>query len=194
MTRPPTPLKNIPQMPLVGFQMFFPDFGGYTPDNYQDQFDEDIVNVVEVVPTSLDEAEMDVPGLHIPNVLKRLRDDPRPLISASYEEKFGLRCHEILRVPEGVGRKQYCFGQRDIDNDEYLLLEIVVPPFEYWMKSPQMQAKYFSKKYGGIQIAWRTHVKHLKDWHRIDQQIWTYIDAWNIAKAVDASDIRAVSQ
>ncbi len=183
MTRPPLPLKDIPQMPLIGFQMFFPDFSGYTQDNYRNEFDEDMVSIVDVTPVTMAEAEPGAAGHHVPNVLPRLWGGSQPFISTSYEEKFGLRCYEMLQLPDGMGRKQYCIGQRDAANDEYLLLEIFLPPFEDWVRFPIMQAKYFSKKYEGVEVVWRAHVKHLKDWHRIDQQIWAYIDAWNIAKA-----------
>ena len=182
VARPPTSPDQLSKVELIGFQMFFPDFGGYTPSNYLTEFDEDIVNVVDITPVSMADAAPGAAGHHIPNVLSRLWGGSQPFISTSYEEKFGMRCYEMLQLPDGIGRKQYCIGQRDAANDEYLLLEIFVPPFQDWVKFPIMQAKYFSKKYDGVEVVWRTHVKHLKDWHRIDQQIWTYIDAWNIAK------------
>jgi hypothetical protein len=46
-----------------------------------------------------------------------------------------------------------------------------------------MQARYFSKRYGGVRIAWRTHVRNLPRWHEIDAQIWKFIDAWSVAPA-----------
>ena len=44
-----------------------------------------------------------------------------------------------------------------------------------------MTTKYFSVKYGGIDIAWRSHMDNWPRWKEIDAQIWKYIDAWNIA-------------
>ena len=44
-----------------------------------------------------------------------------------------------------------------------------------------MSTKYFSHKYGGIEIAWHAHMKNFAQWREIDTQIWKYIDAWNIA-------------
>jgi len=46
---------------------------------------------------------------------------------------------------------------------------------------PLIKANYFSRRYGGVRIAWRTHVRNLPRWHDIDQQIWKFVDAWNVA-------------
>jgi hypothetical protein len=48
-----------------------------------------------------------------------------------------------------------------------------------------MQARYFSRRYGGVRIAWRTHVKNLPRWHDIDAQIWKFIDAWKVTPAAE---------
>ena len=52
---------------------------------------------------------------------------------------------------------------------------------------PLMQARYFSRRYGGVRIAWRTHVRNFSRWREIDAQIWKFIDAWNVARAPDES-------
>jgi len=48
---------------------------------------------------------------------------------------------------------------------------------------PQMQARYFSRRYGGVRIEWRTHVQNLPRWRQIDERIWKLIDAWKIPAA-----------
>jgi hypothetical protein len=49
-----------------------------------------------------------------------------------------------------------------------------------------MKANYFSRRYGGVRIAWRAQARNLPHWHDIDAQIWKFIDAWNVASAATA--------
>jgi hypothetical protein len=44
-----------------------------------------------------------------------------------------------------------------------------------------MHARYISKRFGGVEIAWRTHGGNFPRWHEIDAQIWKFIEAWNVA-------------
>src|SRR5205823_11301382 len=63
-----------------------------------------------------------------------------------------------------------------------------VPPLRRTRKGvtfPLLQARYYSRRYGGVRIAWRAHVSNLPRWHDIDAQIWKFIDAWNVARAPD---------
>jgi hypothetical protein len=102
----------------------------------------------------------------------------RAFDSDKFEERYGLRCYEKL---DPTSDTQYCYGKRESDLDEYLLLDVAFPPYRSWIRFPNMQAKYFSPKYGGLEIVWRTHMNNFPHWREIDAQIWKYIAAWNIA-------------
>jgi hypothetical protein len=176
--RPPMALDKLPYALSAGFTMHMPDFGGYTPDNYLKDFDENRVEVVYISPAPMSYMEPDAPGSYPPNSLGRrihykLIKDPE-----KYEEKFGLRCYA---QQERDGDRQVCYGKRDSELDEYLILDVMVPPYERYHVFPMMMTNYFSPKYGGLEIAWRTHMNNFPRWREIDAQIWKYIAAWNIA-------------
>ena len=77
--------------------------------------------------------------------------------------------------------EQFCYGKRDSDLNEYPLLDVIVPPYSPGHLFPMMTTRYFSPKYGGVEIAWRSHMKNWPRWREIDARIWKYIDAWNVA-------------
>lgn len=177
--RPPTPLEKLPYADLTGFVMHMPDFGGYTPDNYLKDFDENIVKIVNISSAPMSYMEPGAPGSYPPNMFPRVATGPfRAFDPDIYEEKYGMRCYKNLDV---TSDSQYCYGKRDSDLGEYLLLDAMFPPYEQHHVFPMMSAKYFSPKYGGLEIAWRTHMNNFPRWREIDAQIWKYIDAWNIA-------------
>lgn len=179
VSRPPMPLDKIPTSPLAGFVMHLPDFEGYTPDNYERDFDENRVQIVHIAPAPMSYMESDASGSYPPNQFKRASTGQYRFFDPDkYEEKYGLRCFE-KRDP--TSETQYCYGKRDSDFDEYLLLDVMFPPYDSWVQYPQMQTKYFSPKYGGLEIIWRSNMKNFPRWREIDAQIWKYIDAWNIA-------------
>jgi len=159
------------------FDFFLPDFSGYTLANYRNDSDPNKVEVVYLHAGDPHEADPDAPGEYPPNMLKRsLRDllDPN-----DYKDMYGLRCYK--------GRVQTdrltCFGRRQESSGEDIMLTTLVPPYPEGVTFPQMQARYFSRAYGGVRIAWRAHVSNLPRWREIDAQIWKFIDAWNVAPA-----------
>lgn len=177
--RPPMALSKLPYAKSAGFTMHMPDFAGYTPDNYLKDFDENRVEIVYIMPAPMSYMEPGAPGSYPPNVFPRVATGPfRAFDPEKYEEKFGLRCYERL---DRTSDTQYCYGRRDSDLDEYLLLYVMVPPYERHHVFPMMTTSYFSPKYGGLEIAWRSHMNNWPRWREIDAQIWKYIDAWNIA-------------
>jgi len=159
------------------FDFFLPDFSGYTLQNYRNDFDQNKVEVVYLHAGDPHEAEPDAPGEYPPNMLKRsLRDllDPK-----DYKDMYGLRCYK--------GRVQtdrlICYGGRNDGSGEDIMLSVLVPPYAEGVTFPTVQARYFSKRYGGVRIAWRTHVSNLPRWQEIDAQIWKFVEAWNVAPA-----------
>ncbi|MDO8699672.1 MAG: hypothetical protein Q7J75_04530 [Rhodoferax sp.] len=117
-------------------------------------------------------------GGYPPNMYQRITTGVARIDPEKYEEKNGLHCFE--RRPNEK-ENQTCYGLRDAASGEYILLDITVPPYEDWIKYPHMQAKYFSPKYGGVEILWRAHMKNFSRWQDIDSQIWKFIEAWNIS-------------
>ena len=175
--------KKIRQAQGIGFNMFMPNFEGYTPDNYEDEFDENIVKIISIEAAPMSEAEPDAPGSFPPNMFKRLSEVPSLLDINKYEDKYGLRCYASSKnIPEGVGFSQLCYGKRDEQLDEYILLDVSIPPHSDWQKNPLMRTTYFTKQYGGLRITWWANAKHFSRWHDIDQQIWQYLKEWNVAK------------
>jgi hypothetical protein len=177
--RPPMALEKLPYAKSAGFTMHLPDFEGYTPDNYLVDFDKNRVEVIEIAAAPMGYMKLGAPGSHSPNQFQRVSTGPYRLFDPDkYEEKYSLRCYE-KRDPES--KNQYCYGKRDSDLDEYLLLDVMFPPYESWIRFPLMQTQYFSPKYGGLEIIWRSQMQNFPRWREIDAQVWKYIDAWNIA-------------
>lgn len=177
--RPPFPIEKLPLAKLAGFVMHTPDFEGYRPDNYLNEFDEDTVLVYQIQPASMSAMEPDATGAYPPNVFKRRSTGEYRFIDPEkYEEIHGLRCYERRARDDD---RQICYGKRESALEEYLILDIYVPPYSPATVYPIMSTHYFTPKYGGLEIAWRAHMKNFEHWREIDVQIWKYIDAWNIA-------------
>lgn len=177
VARPPIAIDKIPLVPSSGFVMFTPDFGGYTPDNYMKEFDENDVLVFNIQPASMDALEPGAPGAYPPNGLARTIQYKGIADPNKFETKYGLICYERK---EGDGDQQICYGKRESTLDEHLMLHITTPPYNRSTLFPIMQTTYFSPRYGGLNIGWRSHMKNFSQWREIDAQIWKYIDAWNI--------------
>jgi hypothetical protein len=154
------------------FDFFLPDFTGYTLQNHHNEFDANKVEVVYLHSGDPHETEPDVPGEYPPNMLKRAL--AQSLNASNYKDQYGLRCYQG-RVPSA---RLTCYGPREGGED--IMLTTLQPPYAPG-EFPQLQARYFSKRYGGVRIAWRTSVQNLPHWREIDAQIWKFIDAWNVA-------------
>lgn len=177
VTRPPADLSKLPSGGLIGFHFFMPDFSGFTPDNYESEFHEDRVDVIWVKPVGMGQEQPGATGSYPPNMYQRMTTGTAKLDPDKYEEKYGLRCFSPR--PHDLDMRT-CYGLRDATTGEYILLRISVPPYEDWIKYPNMQAEYFSPQYGGVEILWRANMKHFARWQDIDSQIWKFIEAWNI--------------
>ena len=163
-----------PERAEARFDFFLPGFSGYTLENYRNESNPDKVEVVYLHAANPQESEPDAPGAYPPNMLKRaLRDVLNP---SDYRDVYGLRCYRD-RVPSD---RITCYGRRDEAANEDIMLSAFLPPYG-GNPFPELQARYFSSRYGGVRIAWRTHVRNLPRWHEIDTQIWKFIDAWRVA-------------
>jgi len=159
----------------VQFDFFLPDFSGYTLQNYRNESDENKVEVVYLHAGDAHEADPDAPGEYPPNMLKRsLKDlaDPN-----SHQDLYGLRCYEGRVLTDRLT----CYGRRDEKSGEDILIYVPVPPFAPDVTFPMMQARYFSKRYGGVRIAWRTHVRNLARHRRADLEIHRRVEGGRAA-------------
>jgi hypothetical protein len=109
-------------------------------------------------------------------MLKRALEDL--LNPNDHKDMYGLRCYQGRILTDRIA----CYGRRDTANREDILLYVAVPPYAPGV-FPVLQARYFTTRYGGVRIAWRTHVSNLPRWHDIDAGIWKLIDQWNVAPA-----------
>jgi hypothetical protein len=152
------------------FDFFLPGFSGYTLQNYRNRSDDNKVEVLYVHAGNPHEADPDAPGEYPPNMLQRsLKQgllDPKP-----FQDRYGLRCYRSQRFTDRIT----CYGQRDPVGGEDIMLTLGV-------SVPEVQARYFSKRYGGVRIAWRTDAKNLPRWREIDAQIRKFIEDWNVAQ------------
>jgi hypothetical protein len=158
----------------VQFDFFRPDFSGYTLQNYRNDSDENKVEVIYLHAGDPHEADPDAPGEYPPNMLQRLLKDA--FDAAAYEDQYGLRCYRGRTLTDRLA----CYGKRDGPGGEDILLYVPQAPFPPGV-FPQIQARYFSRQYGGVRIAWRTHVKNLPRWREIDAQIWKFVEEWKDA-------------
>jgi hypothetical protein len=173
---PHSPFTGVSGRTEVRFDFFLPDFGGYTLQNYRHDFDENKVEVIYLHAGDSHEADPDAPGEYPPNMLKRLlRDNLKP---NDYKDMYGLRCYQSRVLTDRLT----CYGRRDPASREDILLYVQLPPPAGSPNAfPTVKVNYFSRRYGGVRLAWRTHARNLPRWHEIDEQIWKFIDAWNVA-------------
>lgn len=159
----------------ASFYFFLPDFSGYTVQRFKENFDTNEVQVAYLIASDPHPTGLNVPNSYPPNMLKnalKYLADPN-----DFQDMYGLRCYKgrILKS------EAFCYGRRDENDGEDILFNIMIPPYRTGVVNPQMHARYFSKRYGGVEIAWRSNAKNLPRWHEIDAQIWRFIDTWNIA-------------
>jgi hypothetical protein len=175
VVRAPADPKDIPTVESIGFQFFMPDYSGYTPQNYMDDFNDNLVNVERIEPSDPAQMQPDAPGYYPPNMLKR---SMAILAADKGEDRFGLRCYPPRESPVPP-RELTCYGQRGAKG-EYIMLDTYVAPFTPGTY-PTMQARYFSPHFGGVVIVWRTSAKNFPHWDEIDTQIWKFVTAWATA-------------
>lgn len=172
-------LMDLPIVGKIEFSFFMPKFTGFSPENYRKSFDEDRVDVIELRSADSAQAAPDAPGSYPPNMIGRLFKsgvDP-----GDYLEKYGLRCYSDraeLKPPS----QRFCYGLRDTDTTEFILLEVPFPPYRQGVANyPLMRTHYFTSRHGGMYIAWRANIKYFPQWREIDNHIWELIDAWVMA-------------
>ena len=172
---PRSPFSGAAGRTEVRFDFFLPDFSGYTLQNYRNDFAENKVEVVYLHAGDPHEADSGAPGEYPPNMLKRMLQDQ--LNPHDYQDMYGLRCYKGRVLTDRLT----CYGRRDAAAGEDILLYVPLAQDAAPNSFPMLRANYFSRRYGGVRIAWRTHVRNLPRWQDIDAQIWKFIAAWNVA-------------
>ena len=172
---PRSPFSGAAGRTEVRFDFFLPDFSGYTLQNYRNDFAENKVEVVYLHAGDPHEADSGAPGEYPPNKLKRMLQDQ--LNPHDYKDMYGLRCYKGRVLTDRLT----CYGRRDAAAGEDILLYVPLAQDAAPNSFPMLRANYFSRRYGGVRIAWRTHVRNLPRWQDIDAQIWKFIAAWNVA-------------
>jgi hypothetical protein len=176
--RAPADPKTIPEVESIAFQFFLPNFSGYTAKNYMHEFDSDQVEVIGIEPADPAQMQPDAPGYYPPNMLKRML--AAHLFEDHVRNLYGLRCYEPIGSA-GKPRKLTCYGRRDEQTQEDVMLDVYIPPFDEATAFPIMQARYFADRYGGLIVVWRTHAKNFPRWREIDERIWQFIAEWSAA-------------
>lgn len=179
--RAPAPISAIPKAQRAGvaFQFFLPNFTGYTPRNYTKLLDPDRVNVIELQPADPNEVIPGAVGEYPPNMLRRLLDGL--LNPGTAKRMYGLTCYKFSRQAPETYNKLSCWGRDEKAGGNYVMLDVMLPPYESWMRFPTMQVRYFSPIYGGVRLVWRTSAKNFSHWQEIDAHIWKLVKEWNIS-------------
>ena len=144
----PTPARGsvVIKHAQAQFDFFLPNFTGYTPQNYEALTNP---NKVEVAYLIAADPEAQTPNM-LKNALKNLLDPN------DYQDMYGLRCYQARILKDRI----WCYGRRDDSNQEDIMLYVMQPPYTPGMVFPWMHARYISKRFGGVEIAWRTHVSN----------------------------------
>ena len=172
---PRSPFSGAAGRTEVRFDFFLPDFSGYTLQNYRNDFAENKVEVIYLHAGDPHEADSGAPGEYPPNMLKRMLQDQ--LNPHDYKDMYGLRCYKGRVLTDRLT----CYGRRDAAAGEDILLYVPLAQDAAPNSFPMLRANYFSRRYGGVRIAWRTHVRNLPRWQDIDAHIWKFIEAWHVA-------------
>jgi len=172
---PRSPFPGVAGRTEARFDFFLPDLSGYTLQNYRNQRDENKVEVVYLHAGNSHEADPGAPGEYPPNMLKRMLQDQ--LDPRSARDMYALKCYAGRVLTDRLA----CYGVRDARTHEDILLYVPVATQPAPDDFPVIKANYFSRRYGGVRIAWRTHARNLPRWHEIDAQIWKFIEAWRLA-------------
>lgn len=158
----------------VGFDFFLPDFDGFTAQTLHELYPINEVHVFYVASAASQGFHPSDPaGIEI-NQFKR----SLPILANTnkYKDLYGLRCY-----PDKSGTSMLCYSSQVGKNHSTILLSVDIPGRVSGIVNPSMRATYFASRYGGIQIDWITSVRNLPRWREIDEQIWSFLAAWNMA-------------
>ena len=171
---PRSPFAGVGGRTEAQFDFFLPDFTGYTLQNYRNERDPNKVEVVYLHAGDPHEADPGAPGEWPPNMLERLLQEQ--LDRHDYQKMHRLRCYRGRILTDRLA----CFGERDARAHEDILLWVPMSSTPTAEEFPMIKANYFSRRHGGVRIAWRTAAGNLPQWREIDAQIWQFIEDWSV--------------
>jgi hypothetical protein len=171
----PFPIANLPIARLAGFSFQYPSLKGYSQTNYEKVWIEEIVHVVSISIAPKIEFEPSQPGYWTPNVMHRWLGT-NWIKDMQHEDLYGLNCYKKTEK-----HYEICWGQRQSNPDEYLIANSVSRLPLIHGENALFQTTYLSKRYGGVEITWRTSMSNAAYWRDIDEQVWKFIDLWNIS-------------
>ena len=186
VTRAPADITKLPMHPLntgaaLEFHFFLPDFTGFTPQNYEDEFHQDKVYVL-IEAIGMGQEKPGAPGAYPANMYSRMFYENSIYKSDDFEVLHGLKCY---RTNSTFKYGNYlCYGFDQNASMPWIQLGLPFPPYPSFMVNPSIQSRYFSTAHGGVQIFWRTHVKNFERWREIDQKIWEFVAEWNVVKTL----------
>jgi hypothetical protein len=152
----------------VGFVFYLPSLERCDGPRSAEEFHENRV-LVTVRPSVPDTAGRH-PYADVDGALERLAGVS--FVAVPTTDLYGLSC---LPLPAGQ-RLQQCVGTRP--NGERFLISVPRPPFGVGMTFPSAQTTYYSSEFGGVQVLWRVHVKHIGNWRQIDAHAWEQLRSW----------------
>jgi hypothetical protein len=171
-----------------GFFLFFPNFGGYTKENWRDRFDTRLIHVTGVslvdrnamIPyfeggrVKITPANYGEPKAQFENRKSRLEERP------SFDI-FSLKGYRW----RGAGTKGTpgitWTGTRS--NGEFFFFESSLAPGEPkrpGITNPLCTARYFSEK-EDLHVRYFYSQDHLDKWKQIDDAIWAKLHRWRVA-------------
>jgi hypothetical protein len=154
----------------VGFVFYLPSLDRCDGRRSADDFNEDRVQFS--VQSSTPDQAGHHPHADIDGALKRL--EGVALVAGPATDIDGLACFPML--PDH--REQECMGISA--TGERFLISVRRSPYEDWVKFPLAQTTYFSKEFGGVQILWRVHAKHIGKWRQIEAHAWNMLKSWAV--------------
>jgi hypothetical protein len=157
----------------IGFDFFLPDYGGFTAKTLKDAFAFNQVEVGYVKSPSVRGIDtgnsIEFESTQFNHILKVMADPN------NYQDMYGLRCYKakILKT------RMFCHGVQFRQEHREILLIVDIPQYNPGMVNPLMRARYYSSRYGGIEIDWWANSSQLPHWMEIDNQIWKFLSGWN---------------
>lgn len=184
VTRAPADITKLPMHPLnsgaaLEFHFFLPDFTGFTPKNYEDEFHQDKVYVL-IEAVGMGQEKLGAPGAYPPNMFQRSILEGGTYDPQKFEMHHGLQCYWSKQTHKDNTAACYAFSSDT--RQAWFQIHVPFPPHPEFMVNPLIQSRYFSTSHGGVLLMWRTHVKNFDRWKEIDQKIWEFIAEWNVAK------------
>lgn len=168
-----------------GFQLFLPDYGGYTKENWRDRFDRRQIHVLWVktvdkkaIVTLTDGTRRQVSPSSYGDSKARFDSgrsalDERPSFKMYDLEGYRYKGGGATPGAEWTGRRS---------NGEFFLLKCSLAPDKpvqpgTYPSNPSCRTQYYSEE-EDLSIAYVYSQDHMAKWREIDDAIWTKLRSW----------------